>query len=70
MFKTNIKQIRKEKGISQLELARRAKISPADVNQIENGKKYAFSGWRKRIAEVLDVDEEKLFLEESDFNDK
>ncbi|EKQ57253.1 MULTISPECIES: helix-turn-helix transcriptional regulator [unclassified Clostridium] len=60
-MKNNIKLILRERGISQLELSRMTKISPSDINQVIRGKKYCFPGWRKRIAEFLEVDEETIF---------
>jgi transcriptional regulator with XRE-family HTH domain len=63
MFESNLKSIRNGLGISQLELARRAKMSPADVSLIENGKRAAYPGWRKRLAESLGVEEERIFPE-------
>lgn len=61
LTETRLHQIMEQKGISQLELARRAKMSPGDLNQVINGKRYCFPGWRKRIAKALEVSIEDLF---------
>jgi transcriptional regulator with XRE-family HTH domain len=36
-------------------------IATGDLSQIEHGKRYAFRGWRERLARAFNVDEEALF---------
>lgn len=64
--KNNLKIIRTQKGISQLELAIMTRISPSNLSHIENGKQYCYPGWRKRLAQALNVDEKTLFPEVND----
>lgn len=61
MLKTNLRKYRKEKGMSQLDLAIQTKIATSDISLLENGKKYAFPGWRKRLSKALEVSEDELF---------
>jgi transcriptional regulator with XRE-family HTH domain len=56
-----LREYMEQLGISQLELSRITKIAPTDLNQIVNGKRYCYPGWRKRISEALGVPENKLF---------
>ncbi|MFW5987862.1 MAG: helix-turn-helix domain-containing protein [bacterium] len=56
-----VKQERRKKGWSQLELAMKTKINQSDISQIENSKIYPYPGWRKKLAEALGADEEFLF---------
>lgn len=63
VMKNNLNAILKERGISQLELSRNTRISPSDINQVINGKKYCFPGWKKRIADFLEIEEETIFEE-------
>ncbi len=59
----NLRNVREKKGISQLELARITRIAPANICNIENGRQYPYPGWRKRLSEALQVDEQELFPE-------
>ena len=58
-----LKEVIKERGISQRQLSIRAGISNQDVNQAINGKRPFFPAWRKRISEVLGMPESELFPE-------
>lgn len=55
-----IKEMREQKGLSQLELSYDTKIAPSNISAIEAGKLYLYPGWRKRIALALDVSEDEL----------
>jgi transcriptional regulator with XRE-family HTH domain len=57
--------VRKEKGISQNRLSYIAQVPQSQISSIENGKTYAHPGYRRRIAEALDWDDDvnKLFQE-------
>jgi transcriptional regulator with XRE-family HTH domain len=59
-----IKQLRKEKGISQRELARRANVNQAAISRTEDGLPELGLSATKRIARELGVSGEELFLEE------
>lgn len=58
-----VRHYRTERDVTILELARLTRISPSDLSQIELGKKVCFPSWRKRIADVLKIDERVLFPE-------
>ena len=51
----NIKEIRKAKGISQLELANRLRFSQAYIAMLEKGKRDFDTELLNKIAEALDV---------------
>ena len=61
MMENNLKEVRKEKGVSQVKLSRLTLIAPSDISRIENGWLRPYPGWRKRIAEALGVTEIELF---------
>lgn len=44
---------RQARGLSQTELAFRARIHPATLSRIEAGKTFVYPGWRKRLAAAL-----------------
>lgn len=55
---------RQKVGMSKTELARRANIGLSEISKIESGKIFPYPGWRRRIAEVLQVEDvESLFKE-------
>lgn len=59
----NIKRFRKERKISQHELAEQAGINPNHLSRLETGKFYPTIPVLKKIAEVLDVPIEYLIKE-------
>jgi transcriptional regulator with XRE-family HTH domain len=59
-----IKQLRKEKGWSQRELARRANVNQAAISRTEDGLPELGLSSTKRIAREFGVSGEELFLEE------
>ena len=63
LIKNKVKEMRKEKNLTQFELSKLSNITQADLSQIENGKIYPYPGWRKRIALALEVEEDFLFPE-------
>lgn len=64
-FKMNIgiaiKELRKLKGLSQIELARAANITQAALSQIENGKRPG-EGTVKKISQALNISEAHLYI--------
>jgi putative transcriptional regulator len=56
-----IKEIRKKKNLTQLDLAKMTDIYPNDISQIEREQRKAFPGWRKRLSKALEVSEKELF---------
>lgn len=54
-----VKEILKEKNLSQIELAEKLEITPVGINKIINGNPTAET--LIKIAEVLDVDVRELF---------
>lgn len=66
------KKLREEmenQKISANKLSLKAMISPANFSQAINGKMPMFPGWRKRLAEALDIPQNELFPEEGDESD-
>jgi hypothetical protein len=59
---TKVEEILKGHGLSKLQAALLARISPSDFYQAMNGKRPFFPAWRKRLCEVLEVEESELFL--------
>lgn len=56
-----IKEIRKEKGLSQVELAQSSNITQAALSQIENGKRPG-TETIKKICEALNISESLLYV--------
>ena len=56
-----LREIRQEKGISQLRLAYLTGVSPSAISKVENGHMSAFPNWRKRFALALKVREAEIF---------
>ncbi len=59
-----LKEVRKERGLSQLRLALLTGIAPGDISRIENGWIRPYPGWRKRLARALGATEVALFPDE------
>ena len=64
MKENRIKELREEQGLSQSELARRARIGAANLNAIERGRIYAWPKARRSLAKALKVTQKELFPEE------
>lgn len=58
-----LKLIRLQRGLSQMQLCLLTGIHPSTLSRIENGQMYPYPGWRKRIAEALNMREEEIFPE-------
>ncbi|MEE9201813.1 MAG: helix-turn-helix transcriptional regulator [Dehalococcoidia bacterium] len=56
-----LKEVRNERGVSQLRLAMLTGISPGDISRIENDWLRPYAGWRKRLARALGKTEAELF---------
>ena len=65
MKENRIKELREEQGLSQSELARRARIGPTNLNAIEHGRIYAWPKARRSLAKALKVTQKELFPEEA-----
>jgi len=59
-----LREVRKEKGLSQLKLAFMTNIAPCEISRVENGWLRPYPSWRKRFANALGVTEADLFPEE------
>lgn len=58
-----LKEIRNERGLSQLRLSLLTGIAPSELSRIENNWIKPYPGWRKRLARALGVTEAELFPE-------
>lgn len=65
----NMKLHRKLLGISQMELAERAGISPGFVGEIEMGRKFPSGEMLEKIAKALGLKPYKLLMGPEDFAD-
>jgi transcriptional regulator with XRE-family HTH domain len=50
-----IRELREARGISQVELARRANVTPSALNKVEMGKRGLDQQWMDRLAAALEV---------------
>jgi transcriptional regulator with XRE-family HTH domain len=60
--KSHMKKQRVFAGLSQAQLAEKAGIHPSAVSQLEAGSIQGSAATVKRIAEVLKIDVEKLYV--------
>jgi len=58
-----IKEVREERGLTQPELAKKAKVSKGSMSEIENDKQIPGVYNALRIAKALQVTVEELFKE-------
>jgi len=63
MNTTILKEVMRQKKISQNKLSQMAAIPASNMSLFINGKSPIFPAWRKRIARALEVPEEVLFPE-------
>ena len=68
MIENRIKEFRELKKLSQVELARKAKMASTNLNAIENGRLAAWPKVKKRLAKVLGVSVAELFPTEGGQN--
>jgi putative transcriptional regulator len=64
-----LKEIRNERGLSQLKLAFLTGIAPSELSRIENNWIKPYPGWRKRLAKALRTTEVELFPAEKGGSD-
>lgn len=62
ILQTNIKKYRKEKGLTQLQLAIKCSLSVDHISGIERGKFYPSVKTIFTIAEVLNIEPYKFFM--------
>ncbi|MBP1925853.1 transcriptional regulator with XRE-family HTH domain [Sedimentibacter acidaminivorans] len=64
MKDNKLREIRASKGLSQFDLSMMTRIPPSEISRLENGKIYAYPGWRRKISDALNIPEENIFLNE------
>ena len=65
MINNRLKEYREKAGLSQTELAWRAKMAGQNISAIERGTLAPWPRARKALAEALEVTETELFPEET-----
>ena len=60
-----IKALRKEKGVTQILLAKLAEVSQPYINDLENNRRGAKPETYKRIADALGVNVDDLFADDT-----
>lgn len=58
-----LKEVMKQRNISQAQMARMADINQTQFNRAYNGFQTFFPTWRKKISIALDIREDELFPE-------
>lgn len=56
-----LREERKRQGLTLMALAIRTGINPSDLSAVELGRRPAYPGWRRRIAEALQTSEAAVF---------
>ncbi len=64
-----IKELRKEKGLSQQELAEAAGLTQTSLSQIESGAKRPNPGTMKKICEYFGITETLIYILATDIED-
>lgn len=64
MQENRIRNIRQSRQLSQTALARMVGIPEPTMSAIENGRVCCYPKWRRSIANVLNVREDDLFVNE------
>jgi len=59
--KTKLAQVRQERKMSQLSLAKLTNIAPSDLSRIENHRMVCYPDWKKRLSHALRISEYELF---------
>ena len=62
---TTLRDVIKQRDLTVRKLAILSQITPQDLYQAINGHRPFYPGWRKKVAEALQMSEEELFPEES-----
>lgn len=62
-MENKLREIRNQKGISQLKLTMMTGIAPGTISLIENGKLCPYPGWRLRLSLALGTNEAEIFPE-------
>ncbi|MCF7929172.1 MAG: helix-turn-helix transcriptional regulator [Spirochaetales bacterium] len=62
----NLKRNRSRRGLSQMALAEKSRVSPGYIGDIERGKKFPSAAVLDRLAAALEVQVSSLFLEEDE----
>jgi transcriptional regulator with XRE-family HTH domain len=63
IFVLNLKKFRKLKGISQMKLAEKCDTAVSYIGQIEMGRRFPSMELTERIAEALEVEPYRFFME-------
>ena len=68
MLKNKVREFRERAGLSQVELARRARIASTNLSAIECGRLAPWPKAKRRLARALKVTLEDLFPDETGGN--
>ena len=66
IFMANVKQCRKQSGLTQEKLAELCNTDPGYIRQIESGRRFPSVSYIEKIAAALNIMPYILFYEESD----
>ena len=64
MITNRIKEFRERAGLSQVEVARRARMASTNLNAIENGRLAPWPKVKRALARVLKTTQDELFPDE------
>ena len=70
MLKNNIRAYREKAGMSQVELARRARVASSNISSIECGRLAAWPKAKRALARVLKCSQTELFPEKREQVDR
>ena len=64
MITNRIKELRERAGLSQVEVARRARMASTNLNAIENGRLAPWPKVKRALARALKTTQDELFPDE------
>jgi transcriptional regulator with XRE-family HTH domain len=70
LFGRNLKRLRINANLSQVNLAGQAELAPNFINDIENGKKWVSPETIGKLARALNAEPYQFFLSDSKWNDR
>ena len=57
----NLREIRKQKNLSQLALSRKTGVPGNVISNLENYKVFPYPSWKRKLAKALETPENELF---------
>ena len=70
IFSSNLRRLRKDANLTQVNLAEKADLAPNFINDIENGKKWVSAESLGKLASALEVEPSQFFVSSPKWNNQ